>query len=145
MVDETVKTTEIKHNQALIGVFVDRNKVLSFLEHLKTRFHIKYSRIFVYTVEDNPNEYFLTFNYKTKDILKYLRKANVFHVKNGSIFSINALNLLLDDLRAKGEVDADSNQVDWSNYKDLLIIASEGSYKMKKLMKLNDLSVLLSD
>ena len=128
-------------NGIIIGTFVKKNKILSFLETLRTGYSIRLDKVFVYEIETNQSEYLVTFKTFDKDkFIKKISNATVMHVKNGCLFSINALNKLID--QEKGE-DVPNNEylVDWEKYKDKLIILTGGELSISKLTKIEDKSV----
>jgi len=133
-----------KKKGVLIGTFVKRDKILSFLERLRNEFHIPISRAYVYTVDGNLYEYLVTF--KTLDKKNYLSSiegATVMHVKNRCIFSINALNLLIESLNTDGEIDNSSYKIDWGEYADKLIISKSGKCSVSHISKIEDKCQLL--
>lgn len=128
-------------NGIIIGTFVKKNKILSFLETLRAGYGIKLDKVFVYNIDTNQSEYLVTFKTFDKDkFIKKISNATVMHVKNGCLFSINALNKLID--KEKGN-DKPNNEylVDWDKYKDNLIILTNGELSISKLSKIEDKSV----
>ena len=128
-------------NGIIIGTFVRKNKILSFLETLRAGYGIKLDKVFVYEIDTNQSEYLVTFKTFDKDrFIKKISNATVMHVKNGCLFSINALNKLID--KEKGN-DVPNNEylVDWEKYKDNLIILTNGELSISKLSKIEDKSV----
>ena len=131
-------------NGIIIGTFVRKNKILSFLETLRAGYGIKLDKVFVYTIDTNQLEYLVTFKTFYKDrFIKKINNATVMHVKNGCLFSINALNKLID--QEKGD-DKPNNEyvVDWDKYKDSLIILTGGELSISKLTKIEDKSVFFN-
>lgn len=131
-------------NGIIIGTFVKKNKILSFLETLRTGYGIKLDKVFVYEIDTNQLEYLVTFKTFDKDkFIKKISNATVMHVKNGCLFSINALNKLID--QEKGD-DKPNNEyvVDWDKYKDKLIILTGGELSISKLTKIEDKSVFFN-
>ena len=125
-------------NGIIIGTFVKKKKILSFLEDLITNYRIKSDKIFVYKIDTNQFEYLVTF--KTFDKEKFIKKlpnASVMHVKNGCLFSINALNRLIDRLKTN-ESPNNEYLVDWDEYKDKLIILTSGELSISNLIKIED-------
>lgn len=124
----------------IIGTFVNKNKILSFLEELKTKFYIKIDKVFVYNIESNENEYLVTFKTFDKDrFIKYLQNSTVMHVKNSCIFSINALNKLIEqELTTGDEKPYNEIEVDWNLYKDKLIILTNGILNIANISKIDD-------
>lgn len=125
----------------LIGTFVKKKQILQFLEILKTRYHIAYNKIFVYSIENNYTEYLVTFKTMSKEIyLKTLENSTVMHVKNNCLFSINALNKLIEKECGSNNKDY---QVDWNQYKDKLIILTNGNLSIENINKIDDKCVFL--
>ena len=128
-------------NGIIIGTFVKKNRILSFLETLRTEYKIRLDKVFVYSIDTNQTEYLVSF--KTFDKDKFIRKisnATVMHVKNGCLFSINALNKLIE--KEKND-DKPNNEylIDWDTYKDKLIILTNGELSVSNLTKIEDKSV----
>ena len=59
-------------NGIIIGTFVKKNKILSFLETLRAGYGIKLDKVFVYEIDTNQLEYLATF--KTFDKDKFIKK-----------------------------------------------------------------------
>ena len=131
------------NNFVLIGTFVKRDNILCFIESLKNDFLISSEKVYVYEVEDNSSEYLVTFTTNDKDYyLSKIEKSNVFHLKKGCIFSINALNKLVDSLNTTKEVPNEKYQIKWEEYKNTLIISRGGTFHVKKIDKVNDKTLL---
>jgi hypothetical protein len=124
----------------IIGTFVSKNKILSFLEELKTKFYINIDRVFVYSISSNEKEYLVTFKTFDKDkFIKNLKGSTIMHVKNNCIFSINALNRLIElenlntDEKPYNEI-----EINWDEYKDKLIILTNGNLNIYNISKIED-------
>jgi hypothetical protein len=130
----------------IIGIFIRKSKILSFLEELRNKFYVKIDGAFVYNIESNENEYLVTFKTFNKDIfIKNLQGSSVMHVKNNCIFSINALNKLIESEKLGSEEKSNNEiEVDWDKYKDKLIILTNGVLNIVNLSKIEDKCVFLS-
>lgn len=129
----------------IIGIFVKKDEILCFLEKLKKDFNLPMKRIFVYTIERNTNEYLVSIKtYEKEKYVKNLEKASILHVKNGCLFSINALNKLIDTLNQNSETPNSEYVIDWNNYKDQLMLIVNGELILSKLNKVEDLSTLFN-
>jgi hypothetical protein len=129
----------------IIGTFVKKNKILSFIETLNNDFNIKYDKIFVYTIDTNKREYLVTLKTFDKEkFMKNLNNATVLHVKNNCLFSINALNKLIE--RDNKGSDSPNNEyiVDWNKYKDKLVIVTNGELTISNLSKIEDKSTFFN-
>lgn len=124
----------------IIGTFVAKNKILSFLEMLKYKFNVKFDKVYVYTIDSNEKEYLVTFKTFNKDkFIKKLYGSTIMHVKNGCLFSINALNRLIEmEYNFKDEKPYNEVEIDWNFYKDKLIILTNGNLSINNLSKIED-------
>lgn len=125
------------HNKGiLIGNFVQKNKILAYMEYLNSRFKIKFHKMFVYTINGNQDEYLVTFKANSKEpYIRDIYGATIMHVKNGCLFSINALNRLINKLN--GSVDKEY-KLDWSLYQDKLIIITNNELVIEPILKIED-------
>ena len=131
-------------NGIIIGTFVKKNKILSFLETLRTSYGIRLDKVFVYEIDTNQFEYLVTFKTFDKDkFIKKIRNATVMHVKNGCLFSINALNKLIDQEKSD-DVPNNEYLIDWDKYKDKLIVLTNGELSVSNLNKIEDKSVFFN-
>lgn len=130
------------NNNVIIGTFVKKNKILTFLEFLRNKLKINIDKVFVFFVEDNETEYLVTFS-SVKDNIYFelLHDTTVLHIKNGCLFSINALNMYIDKLN-QGNIPHKDFKVDWNDLKDTLLITTNGVLKQSKLKKVEDKSTL---
>ena len=103
-------------------------------------------KVFVYEIDSNEKEYLVTF--KTFDKNKFIKKiqnSTIMHVKNNCIFSINALNQLIDEKYASSdEIPYNEIEINWDEYKDCLIILTNGKLNIVKLSKIDDKCAFLA-
>lgn len=93
-------------------------------------------------MDGNDNEYLVTFKSCDKDIYTdNLPHSIIMHAKNGCLFSINALNKLIE---SDNDSDKPNNEVEinWSKYKNKLIILTNGELNIKTLVKIEDKCLL---
>ena len=129
----------------IIGTFVKKNRILSFIETLRNEFGIKLDKLFIYTIDTNKREYLVTFKTFDKDkFIKNLGNATVMHVKNGCLFSINALNKLIEKDNEGSNLPNNEFIVDWNKYKDKLIIITNGELSISNLVKIEDKSLFFN-
>ena len=129
-------------NGIIIGTFVKKHKILSFLETLKHGFKVNLDKVFVYSIDTNKFEYLVTFKtYDKERFIKNLSNATVMHVKNGCLFSINALNKLIEKENSDSDKPNNEYLIDWDKYKDKLIIQTNGELSLSNLSKIEDFSI----
>ena len=132
-------------NGIIIGTFVKKNKILSFLETLKYGFKVNLDKVFVYSIDTNKYEYLVTFKtYDKERFIKNLSNATVMHVKNGCLFSINALNKLIEKENSDSDKPNNEYLIDWDKYKDKLIIQTNGELSLSNLSKIEDFSIFFN-
>ena len=132
-------------NGIIIGTFVKKNKILSFLETLKYKFNVNLDKVFVYLIDTNKYEYLVTFKtYNKEKYIKNLSNATVMHVKNGCLFSINALNKLIEKENSDSDKPNNEYLIDWDKYKDKLIIKTNGELSLSNLSKIEDFSIFFN-
>ena len=132
-------------NGIIIGTFVKKNKILSFLETLKHGFKVNLDKVFVYSIDTNKYEYLVTFKtYNKERFIKNLSNATVMHVKNGCLFSINALNKLIEKENSDSDKPNNEYLIDWDKYRDKLIIQTNGELSLSNLSKIEDFSIFFN-
>ena len=132
-------------NGIIIGTFVKKNKILSFLETLKHGFKVNLDKVFIYSIDTNKYEYLVTFKtYDKERFIKNLNNATVMHVKNGCLFSINALNKLIEKENSDSDKPNNEYLIDWDKYKDKLIIQTNGELSLSNLSKIEDFSIFFN-
>lgn len=136
----------MKSENIIIGTFVKKVRILSFLEFLHNKFDVNISKTFVFKVDDNNLEYLVTFSVnKDNDIFPKLHDATVLHVKNGCLFSINALNKYIEQIKDNNYIDNLNYQVNWDELKDTLLITTNKVLKISKLYKITDKCALINN
>ena len=129
----------------IIGTFVKKNRILSFIETLKNSFGIRLDKLFIYSIDTNKREYLVTFKTFDKErFIKNLENATVMHVKNGCLFSINALNKLIERDNEGSDLPNNEFVVDWDKYKNKLIIITNGELSISNLSKIEDKSLFFN-
>ena len=131
-----MENNNVVQKSHIIGTFVKKNRILSFLEFLKNKFRIPYEKVHIYSIDSNKYEYIVTFKtYDKEKYLKNIKKSTVLHLKNGCLFSINALNKLIE--KENGEINKEY-QLEWEKYKGMIIIQTNGQLVIEKLNKIED-------
>lgn len=131
--------------EVLIGTFVNKHKILSFIEKVKNLTKMNTDKIYVFIIEGNSNEYLVTFkSYSNKGLINKLYNSTVLHVKNGCLFSINALNELIKEEKGDTIQNHKDYLIDWSKFKNKLMIMTSGKLRLYKISKIEDITVFLN-
>lgn len=124
---------------AIVGIFVRKKKILSFIENLVNDFKVNMDKVFIYSIDTNSNEFLVTIKTFNKDkFVKKLKGSKVIHVKHGCLFSINALNKLIETEKNNSETPNNEFLLDWDKYQDKLIITSNGELSISNITKIED-------
>lgn len=133
------------NNGVIIGTFVKKSKILTFLEFLRNKLGINIDKVYVFNVEYNESEYLVTFSSaKNSPLFTQLHDATVLHTKNGCLFSINALNMYID-IKNDKKIPHQEFKVNWDELKDSLLITTNGVLKISKLFKIEDKCILINN
>nr|DAN76351.1 MAG TPA: hypothetical protein [Caudoviricetes sp.] len=131
--------------EVLIGTFVNKHKILSFIEKVKNLTKMNTDKIYVFIIEGNSNEYLVTFkSYNNKGLINKLYNSTVLHVKNGCLFSINALNELIKEEKGDTIQNHKDYLIDWSKFKNKLMIMTSGKLRLYNISKIEDITVFLN-
>lgn len=131
--------------EVLIGTFVNKHKILSFIEKVKNLTKMNTDKIYVFIIEGNNNEYLVTFkSYSNKGLINKLYNSTVLHVKNGCLFSINSLNELIKEENGDTIQNHKEYLIDWSKFKNKLMIMTSGKLRLYNISKIEDITVFLN-
>ena len=81
---------------------------------------------------------------KNKNAIKDFSNSTILHVKNSCLFSINALNKLIETINDNKEVDNKDFKMNWDDYKDKLIILSSNELNIHNINKIEDKCVFFT-
>lgn len=117
--------------EILISNFIEKKKILSYLEFIHNRYNVEYKNLFVYSIEGNDDEYIVTFkrSINDKNIVNHINGSQILHFKSGCLFSINALNKLCN---GKDEY------IDWEKYRNKLVLLNKNELSIKTINKIED-------
>lgn len=113
----------------LLATFIFPERVEWFLSYLETKFGIVKNKVFCYKNLDDESKYIVTFKLTIQQD-KPLNLKNLFpsavpiHKKGNAIYTINALNKLIENLYPEsiGNIDNKSVKIDWNEYQNKFIL-----------------------
>lgn len=134
----TKNTNETESKRSIVGVYVQKPRILSFIETLRYKYKVKYKNIRIYELERNNKEYLVSIKTYDKDRIAAELRCSVFHIKHGCLFSINGLNKLIEkDCGNKKDLDC---QINWEDYTDKLIVTQADELSVSTIKKVEDWS-----
>lgn len=127
----------------LLATFIFPERLDWFLNYLENKFNISREKVFIFQNLDDESKVIVTFkltliNGKRINLKKYFPNAIPIHKKGTAIYTINALNKLIEmetGLEA-GNIDYKNHRIEWDNYQDSLILNNNGEliiYKIKRV------------
>lgn len=127
------------HKTITLASFIFPERLDWFIEYLGTKFNIPKEKIFGYQNLDDESKLIITFKMVIPEG-KHLNLRNLFpnaitiHKKGNALYTINALNKLIETLvdESVGNIDYKAFKVDWDEYQNKLILIDN-----KKLTLLN--------
>ena len=112
----------------LLASFIFRDRLDWFLTHLENKFNIPKKNVFIYEVEGD-DKLMVTFKFKLNNQEKFnfkktLPNTKLIHKKGNAIYSINALNKLIEINHPEniGNINYKSVQIDWTEYQGKLLL-----------------------
>jgi hypothetical protein len=113
----------------LLASFIFPERVDWFLGYLEAKFNITKDKVFCYKNLDDESKVIITFKLVIPEG-KHLNLKNLFpsavpiHKKGDALYTINALNMLIDQMTGDsiGNTDYKSVVINWDEYQNKLIL-----------------------
>jgi|TARA_R110000824_G_scaffold178806_3_gene358711 hypothetical protein len=117
---------------SLVGSFVEKSSLRKIIKLLKKDFNVEESKIFIHQLDDNEENYLLTYkislNYEERKLFrKRVRNTFPLHKKGTSFFTINGLNKLIEKIYklTSGNINYKSYDIPWKEYENNFIMIKE--------------------
>jgi len=115
----------------LVASFISPDKLDLFLNLLETKFNIKSKEAFIFKNLDDESKIIVTYKLvlidgNKIDLNKHFPNATIIHKKGNAIYTINALNSLieLESGVDKGNINYKDYTIDWSKYQNKMILTN---------------------
>ncbi len=126
----------------LLASFIFRDRLEWFLNYLDKKFNISKTSVFLYDIEE-PNKIMVTYkiNIKEGDKLNFKKEfpnATIIHKKGDAIYSINALNKLIDTINydSAGNLDYKTVKINWSDYQNKLLLIKNNNLSITQIKRI---------
>lgn len=113
----------------LLAAFIFNERVDWFLSYLESKFKITKENVFCYKNLDDEAKLILTFKLNIKNDEKINFKnlfpsAIIIHKKGDALYTINALNKLIDSISTSdvGNIDYKTVNINWADYQNKFIL-----------------------
>lgn len=126
----------------LLASFIFQERVEWFLSYLEAKFGITKDKVFCYNNLDDESKVILTFKLvvdtEIRLNLKDLFPSGIqIHKKGNALYSINALNKLIDETIGNevGNIDYKSIVIDWDKYQNKMILINGGKLSILNILR----------
>ena len=116
----------------LLAAFVFPERVEWFLSYLKNKFCLDRDKVFCYNNLDDESKVILTFRLiveeeKPLNLKNLFPNAVIIHKKGDALYTINALNKLIEEKfpESIGNIDNKNVKIDWSEYQNKFILIND--------------------
>jgi hypothetical protein len=112
----------------LLASFIFKDRLDWFLNYLESKFSIQKKSVFVYDIFDEEKvmvTYKFTIDQEIKiNFKEHFPNATLIHKKGNAIYTINALNKLIENNNTDnlGNINYKSVKIDWSEYQNKLLL-----------------------
>lgn len=127
----------------LIASFIFPERTDWFLDYLETKFNITKNKVFCYKNLDDDSKVIITFkitvpNGERLNFKDLFPNAVILHKKGNALYTINALNKLIDEKypESKGNTDYKNVKIDWSEYQDKMITLNSENLSILNISRL---------
>jgi hypothetical protein len=126
----------------LLASFIFKDRLDWFINYLSEKFNISKNNIFVYDINDEY-KYMVTYKFiieidKRINFKEILPNATVIHKKGNAIYSINALNKLIEtnNTESIGNINHKSIKVNWEEYQDKLLLIRNNNLIVSPIIRI---------
>ncbi len=126
----------------LLASFIFKDRLDWFLNYLESSFQINKNNVFLYDIEDDT-KVMVTFKLLIKadthiNFKKVFPNATLIHKKGNAIYTINALNKLIETYSADniGNINYKSVIIDWSKYQDNLLLIKNNNLAITPIKRI---------
>jgi hypothetical protein len=113
----------------LLASFIFPERVDWFLGYLETKFSISKDKVFCYKNLDDESKHIITFKFTLKDgervnLKDLFPSAIPIHKKGNALYTINALNKLIEKIHGEysNNIDYKSVKINWDEYQNKIIL-----------------------
>ena len=127
----------------LLASFIFPERIDWFLDYLETKFSIPKEKIFVFENLDDTSKVIVTFKFivsetKRTNFKSLFPNAILIHKKGNCIYTINALNKLIEEISEadNGNIDHKSVRVNWEDHQDKIMLINDNQLKISNIKRI---------
>lgn len=133
----------MKNKTLLLASFIYPDKKEWFLKLLEDRFEIKSDNVFTYEDLGDESKLILTFKItidedERLDLRKLFPSTILIHKKGDALYTINALNKLIESMNENqvGNIDYKSVKIDWSDYQNKFLLTTNNQLNIHEIKRI---------
>ena len=126
----------------LLASFIFKDRIDWFLNYLESDFAIPKNTVFIYETDDE-SKHMVTFKFLIKfgkkvNFKEIFPNATLIHKKGNAIYSINALNKLIESYCNEniGNINYKDVKIDWSLYQDKLLLIRNNNLVITEIKRI---------
>lgn len=126
----------------LLASFIFKDRLDWFLNYLETELNTPKNLVFIFEIEDD-NKVMVTFKFTIKcnesvNFKEIFPNANLVHKKGNAIYSINALNKLIETYNTESldNINYKSVKIDWSLYQNKLLLIRNNNLVISEIKRI---------
>ena len=127
----------------LLASFILTERIEWFLDYLETEFSIKKEKVFIFEDLGDNSKVIVTFKFvisvtKKIDFRNLFPNAILIHKNGDCIYTINALNKLIEEISdaEDGNIDHKSVKINWEEYQGKLLLVNDNKLKISNIKRL---------
>ena len=127
----------------LLASFIFPERIDWFLDYLETKFFISKENVFVFENLDDTSKIIVTFKFVVSETKKTNFKslfpnAILIHKKGNCIYTINALNKLIDEISDadNGNINHKSVKINWEDYQGKIMLINDNNLKISSIKRI---------
>jgi hypothetical protein len=127
----------------LLASFLFPERVDWFIGYLNNKFDIPKEKVFIFENLDDSSKVIITFKFvvstsKKTNFKSLFPNAILIHKKGNCIYTINALNKLIEEKYdgSVGNIDHKSIKINWEEYQDKILLINENKLKISRIKRL---------
>jgi hypothetical protein len=117
---------------SLLAAFIFPERLEWFLSYLEAKFFISKEKVFCYKDENDESKLIVTFKLsipedKSLNLKELFPSAIIIHKKGDALYTINALNKLIDEKAQEsiGNIEYKDVKIDWEEYQGNFILIKD--------------------
>lgn len=127
----------------LLASFIFPERLEWFLTYLEDKFNISRDKVFIFKNLEDESKIIVTFKFvlpgdRRVNFKSLFPNAILIHKKGNAIYTINALNKLIEEITdsSVGNIDYKSIKINWDDYQDKILLINNNKLKISSIKRI---------